>query len=136
MTTLLLIGGLLHIATLGAALAVPTVLDWRTELSKLATMLRQLFWVYGAFIAFTILAFGVLTLCCATQLAEGTPLARAVCGLIATFWAARLGVQFFVFDPKPYLTHWVLVVGYHGLTAIFLAQTLIYGYAALGGLWL
>lgn len=130
---LLLVGGLLHLATLCAAFAVPYVLDWKTELAKLATMLRQLFWVYGAFIAYTILAFGVLTLACATQLADGSPLARAVCGLIATFWAARVGVQFFLFDPKPYLTHWIFAAGYHGLTLIFISQTFIYGYAALAG---
>jgi len=66
----------------------------------------------------------------AGDLASGTPLARGMCLFISLFWPARLVVQFFVFDAKPYLKTVVLKVGYRGLTAVFVYITVIYGLAA------
>src|SRR5688572_26345001 len=97
----LIAAGVLHFAILTASALVPLVLDWRKHLSPLPRFLRELVWVYGAFIVLTIIGFGALTLLCSGQLASGSPLARAVCALIAVFWAARLGVQLFLFDVRP-----------------------------------
>ena len=62
-----------------------------------------------------IIGFGLLSVALAGDLASGTPLARGMCLFISLFWAARLIVQFFVFDAKPYLRTAVLKAGYHGL---------------------
>ena len=56
---LILFGGVLHFLTLMASVMVPKTLDWKGELAKIMPFLRTLFWVYGAFIVLTILAFGV-----------------------------------------------------------------------------
>lgn len=128
---LIVIGGVLHFGILLASAAVPQVLDWRAALGKLDRLSRQLVWVHGAFIVLVILGFGVLSLLFAGELSAGSPLARAVCGFIALFWAARLAVQFFVFDARPYLGNGLLRAGYHGLTAIFLYHALVYSLAAL-----
>ena len=50
-----------------------------------------------------IVGFGLLSVACAGELVGGTLLARSVCAFIAFFRAARLGVQFFVFDANPHL---------------------------------
>jgi len=92
--------------------------------------LRQLVWVHGAFIVLVIVGFGVLSLFCAGELASRTPLARGVCLFIAIFWGARLGVQFFVFDAKSYLTTTFLKIGYQGLTVAFLFLTIVFAFAA------
>jgi hypothetical protein len=73
----------------------------------------------------------VLTLWHTDELASGAPLSRGVCTMIALFWLARLGVQFFVFDARPFLTTPFLRFGYHGLTLLFAALVFIYGSAAL-----
>jgi hypothetical protein len=131
MKSLLLIGGLLHFLILIASALTPRVLDWRRNLASLNSFLRRLFWVYGCFIVLVIISFGVLTLAHANELASGAPLARAVCAMIATFWLARLAVQFFVFDARAFLTTTFLRLGYHGLTMLFAALVFIYGCAAL-----
>ena len=131
MKTWLLIGGLLHFVILLASALTPRVLDWRTNLATLPPFLRQLFWVYGSFIVLVIISFGLLTLWNADELASGAPFPRAVCAMIALFWLARLGVQFFVFDARPFLTSTLLRIGYHGLTLLFAALVFIYGFAAL-----
>jgi hypothetical protein len=80
----------------------------------------------------TIIAFGVISLCNAGDLAAGHGTARWFCGFVAAFWMTRLFVQFFLFDPRPHLTHPLLAVGYHSLTVVFAYLTVVYGYAAVG----
>ena len=128
---LILIGGLLHFGILLASALVPQVLDWKESLSKLDPLLRQLIWVHGAFIVLVIIAFGVLSLLFATELASGTPLARGVCLFISLFWAIRVFVQFFIFDAKPFLKTPLLKLGYHGLTLVFIYHTVVYALAGL-----
>jgi hypothetical protein len=131
MKSLLLIGGLLHFVILIASALTPRLLDWRSNLGTLHPFLRRLFWVYGAFIVLTIISFGTLSLLRADELSSTTPLARSVSAMIAIFWLARLAVQFFVFDARPFLTTTFRRAGYHGLTFLFSALVFIYGAAAL-----
>jgi hypothetical protein len=128
---LILIGGVLHFGILIASACVPQVLDWRKELAKLDPLSRQLVWVHGAFIVLVIVGFGVLSVALPAELANGTLVARGVCGFIALFWIARLGVQFFVFDAKAYLGNWLLRLGYNGLTVVFMYHAVVYGLAAV-----
>ena len=131
MKSLLIIGGVLHFVILIASALTPRVLDWRANLASLDPFLRRLFWVYGSFIVLVIISFGTLTVLRADELASNVPLARSVCAIIAIFWLARLAVQFFVFDARPFLTTIFRRVGYHGLTLLFTALVFIYGLAAL-----
>ena len=125
------IAGALHFAILLASGLTPKALDWRKNLATLHPFLRKLFWVYGAFIVLVIISFGTLTLWYAPELAAGTPLARGLCLFIGVFWLARFLVQMFVFDARPFLTHWFYKVGYNGLTLVFIYFVLVYGRAAI-----
>jgi hypothetical protein len=127
---LIFAGGILHFGILLASAMVPKVLDWKGSLEKLDGLFRQLVWVHGAFIVLVIIGFGVLSVVLAGDLASGSPLARGMCLFISLFWAARLVVQFLVFDAKPYLKTTLLKAGYHGLTIVFIYITLIYALAA------
>ena len=129
--TLLLLGGVCHFGILVASALVPRVLSWRDELRKLRPLSRHLVWTHGAFIVLVIAAFGVISVAGAADLAAGTRLARLVCGFIAAFWLARLVIQLFLFDPRPFLTSVWLKLGYHGLTAVFTYLGLVYALAAL-----
>ncbi len=129
---LLRLAGFGHFAILAASALVPRVLDWKSALKPLPPFLRTLFWVYGIFIVLTIIGLGRLTLLNATAMAAGDPVARTLAGFIAVFWGARLFVQLFVFDTRPYLTNAWLKLGDHTLTAAFLFFMLIYTAAACG----
>lgn len=128
---LLIAAGLGHFAILLASAMVPRVLNWRSNLATLTPFLRRLFWVYGAFVVLMIVGLGTLTLLNANAMAAGDPVARTLCGFIAIFWLARLAVQWFVFDAKPFLTSLFLKAGYHTLTLGFIALVFVYGWAAL-----
>jgi len=127
---LIFIGGILHFGILLASAMAPKVLDWKTSLNKLDGLSRQLVWVHGAFIVLVILGFGLLSVLFSEDLAAGTPLARGVSLFIALFWTARLIVQFFVFDAKPYLKTAFLKAGYHGLTVVFMYHAVVYSLVA------
>ena len=127
---LIFIGGILHFGILLASAMVPKVLDWKASLDKLDSLSRQLVWVHGLFIVLVIVGFGLLSILLAGELAAGTLLARGVCLFIALFWSARLIVQFFVFDAKPYLKSAFLKAGYHGLTVVFMYHAVVYSMAA------
>ena len=126
------LGGALHFAVLIASGLVPRALDWRRNLALLHPFLRRLFWVYGAFIVLTIISFGLLALLFAPRLTSGDSLGRAVAAVIAVFWFARLGVQLFVFDARPFLTNFFYKAGYHALTLVFILFVVVFGLVAFG----
>jgi hypothetical protein len=128
--TWLRVAGTAHFGVLVASALTPKVLDWRTSLAGLHPFLRRLFWVYGAFIFLVILCFGLLACTQASALAAGSPLARGICAFVAVFWLARLLVQIFVFDARPFLSNRWLKVGYHFLTLGFIGLVSVFGWAA------
>lgn len=128
---LLRLTGGLHFGILIASALVPQVLDWKRTLATLPQLVRELFWVHGAFIVLTIVGLGTITLVCADELATRTLLARCFTGFAALFWGLRLTLQFVLFRPDAYLTTWYLRAGYHGLTIVFAILTAIYFVAAL-----
>jgi hypothetical protein len=131
LATFLLVGGVCHFGILTASALVPRVLSWRDELRKLQPLCRHLVWTHGVFIVLVIVGFGLISVAAAPDLASGSRLARLVCGFIAAFWLARLGIQLFLFDAKPFLTSAWLKLGYHGLTAVFTYLGLLYAWAAV-----
>jgi hypothetical protein len=124
-------GGVVHLGILTASALTPGTLNWSIELKRLSPLSRHLIWVHGAFIVLVITGFGLLSLLLPEPLTDGNLLARCVCGFVAIFWLARLGVQFFVFDARPYLTRPLLAVGYRALTVAFAYLAIIYGLAAM-----
>lgn len=131
MKNAILLAGLAHFGILIASANVPFALNWRESFKSLPLLLRQLFWVYGFFIVFMIIAFGIISIAHAETLATAeSPLARTVSGLIAAFWFARLMVQFFVFDARPYLVNRFYRLGYHGLTLVFIYLVAVFTCAA------
>ncbi len=130
--TMLRFGGVVQLGILTASALVPGKLRWREDLNKLPPLSRQLIWVHGGYIVLMIAAMGLISLCEAAQLADGSLLARSVCAFVAIFWSLRLAIQLCLFDGTPYLADRVLKFGYHGLTVAFVCLSVIYGWVALG----
>lgn len=126
----LMLAGVGQLGILTASALVPFRLEWKTALQSLPRLHRQMYWVYGGYIVLSILAFGIISLRHADELAAGGPLARSFCGYVAIFWGIRLVLQA-VFDVKEYLTTWWLKTGYHLLSILFFCFTALYAYAAL-----
>jgi hypothetical protein len=128
--SLLIFGGVLHLAILSAGITMTRVLDWRCSLAALNPLTRHIIWTHGGYVLMTIAAFGVISLALPKSLTSGAPLARCICGFIAIFWGGRLLIQMFLFDARPHLTNVALKFAYHGLTVVFIYFAVVYGFAA------
>jgi hypothetical protein len=123
--------GVAQLGVLIASAIVPFRLNWRKELSSLSRLHRQMYWVYGGYVVISIVAFALLSIVNARELASGSGLARGVCCYIAVFWGIRVALQG-VFDVKEHLTAWWLKAGYFILTVLFATFTFVYAWAAVG----
>ncbi len=131
---LLFIGGLLHFSLLVPGGLMPKVFEFRKSFAPLTPFLRKLVWVYFAFIGMTIVGFGLLAVFHSNELAQGTPIAASLCGLISIFWLARVIVQLFIFDVRAVKVAPILQLGYHCCTAVFVYLTTVFGIAAITGI--
>jgi hypothetical protein len=127
--TLITIAGIGQLSVLVASALVPIRLKWHVELAVLPHLHRQMYWVYGGYVVLSIIAFGVICLTNANELASGSRLARSVCAYMAVFWGIRLSLQF-VLDVKEHLTAWWLYAGEFVLTAFFLYFAIVFSLAA------
>lgn len=92
------LAGLGQLALAAASPAIPFVLRWRTETAALRPLLRQLFWIYAGYILGFHVAFGLVSVLAPGWLLDGSGLATAVTGFIATYWGVRLVLQFAYLD--------------------------------------
>lgn len=127
---LIFVGGIGQLCVLIASAIVPFRLNWKTEFQGLRRLHRQMYWVYGGYVVLSIIAFGLISLFHAEELASGSGLARSFCLYVSVFWGIRLLLQG-VLDAREYLTNWWLKLGYHALTGLFLYFAAVYGWAAL-----
>jgi hypothetical protein len=127
---LIFAAGIGQLSVLIASALVPLRLNWREELQPLKRLHRQMYWTYGGYVVLAIVAFGLISLLNADELASGSGLARGFCLYVAVFWGIRLGLQP-VFDVKEHLTAWWLRAGYYTLSVLFAAFTFVYAWAAL-----
>ncbi len=121
--------GIGQLSILIASSIVPFRLNWREDLKSLPTLHRQMYWVYGGYVVLSIIAFALISILNARELASGTGLARGFCCYVALFWGIRLALQS-VFDVKEHLTARWLKAGYFALTVLFAFFTVVYGWAA------
>src|SRR5258708_33480984 len=93
-----LLAGVGQLGLVIASLAIPRLLDWRADIAQLRPLTRQVFWTYAGYIWATTLCFGLVSAFAPHWLLDRTPLGGAVCGFIATYWGARVVIQFTYFD--------------------------------------
>lgn len=130
LTNLIFACGALQLCVLIASSLVPFRLNWKTVFESLPRLHRQMYWVYGGYVVLSIIAFGLISLFNAAELAGGSGLARGFCLYVMVFWGVRVSLQP-VFDVKEHLTTWWLTAGYHTLTLLFVSFTIVYGWAAV-----
>lgn len=86
-------GGVLHLLWAAFHLRFPRMFRWQSALAGLDPVNRGVMRVMNLCLIFQFLACASLSLLYADALAS-TPLGRAVCAGLASFWLLRLGLQF------------------------------------------
>lgn len=127
---LLKLASFTYLGLVAAGLLMPRVTGLWADTKKLSPFAQGLFRTYYAFIGLCLVGFGLGSWFYARELADGTPLARAVCGFLAVFWTIRLVAAIWVLDVRPYLTDTWRRVGYQLTNIVFSALPFLYAWVA------
>ncbi len=123
----------LHLRIIGVILIILAIIHasfpkqfmWKTELSSLSLINRQMMTVHTFFIALTVLLMGALCIYSAADIIN-TPLGRQIAFGFFVFWGIRFIFQFFVYSSKlwkgkPFETimHIIFSITWIYLTVVF-----------------
>jgi anaerobic C4-dicarboxylate transporter len=128
--TFLKLAGILQIGLCIGSLAIPRLMNWNTELSRVSTIIAQMFWTYAGYILMINLSFGLVSLFGAEALMGKTFLSKSICIFIFLYWLARVIIQFFYFDTKSAPQGKMYKAGEIALVTLFVFLTVVYGWAS------
>lgn len=123
------LAGLAQVALAVGSLAIPQILKWRAELSKVRVLIKKMFWTYAAYIFAVNLSFGILSLFAYRELTNGSKLATIITGFIAVYWISRVAVQFLYFDRSDFPTGKWHKAGEIVLVSVFIFLSVVYSWA-------
>jgi len=103
--TALWIAGFVQLAIALANFTLPRKLNYRENLTHLAPMVRQIFIVHSGYIVGIVVLFAATTFGFAPELAGGRGLGRFLAASMAVFWACRVPLQIFYYDPQVRRSH-------------------------------
>ena len=129
--TFLILAGLGQLALAAGSLALPRMLRWMDDTSKLRPLTRQVFWTYAGYIWVTNICFGLVSTFAPDWLLDRSPLARVVTAYITAYWGARLLVQLFYFDRSEAPPGAFYQLAEVALVGLVMFLTGVYGYAAV-----
>jgi hypothetical protein len=126
------LAGGLHFVTLALACATPIPVDWDANLQRLPETHRRFALAQNVFIGAVLAALGAVSCWLAPELAAVQPssAARALCGLTAAWWGARLVVLPWL-RVGPQLTTGWLRLGFICLCMQCAGLASFYGWLAL-----
>lgn len=91
------LAGLAQLFLAIGSLAIPGILNWRSELAKTHPLIKQMFWVYAAYIFVINICFALVSWFNAADICDRSRLATLVSGFIAVYWISRIVIQFAYF---------------------------------------
>lgn len=127
--TVVRLAGLGQLALAAASTAIPFLLDWKAQTAPLRPLLRQLLWIYAGYVLGFHVAFGLLSTLAPAWLLDGSGLATAVSGFIATYWGVRLALQFVYLDRSDAPSGRRFRIAEAALVSLFVGLTVTYGAA-------
>lgn len=128
---MILLAGVAQVVLVSGSFAIPKVLQWHAELTRVKPLIRQMFWTYSAYILGINLAFGLLSIFLYKELSAQTHLAACVTGFIAIYWISRVLIQFFYFDRSDFPPGKLSKLAELLLVTLFIFLSAVYGWAFL-----
>jgi hypothetical protein len=93
------LAGMIQLAMALTNLYLPSKLDYRGNISRMSTLVRQIFITHAVYIAGVVLLFAIITFGFAADLTCGRGLGRFLAAAICLFWFCRIPLQLFYYDP-------------------------------------
>lgn len=89
---------------------IPEMLGLEADVAQLRPITRQMFWVDSYYVWATFLVFAAVCVLKPHWLLDRSPLATLLLASFATWWGARLWIQFFYYDKTGYDLHETMLV--------------------------
>lgn len=99
MKTLIEVAGWIQLGIVVANFFLPRKLRYADNLTRVDTIIRQVFIVHSVYIVFVLVGLAGLCLFFPAELAGGSQLGRCLAGFLAVFWGVRVPIQLFYYDP-------------------------------------
>jgi hypothetical protein len=117
---LIILGGIGQIFT---ALIYPyirhQVFDWYTDVKQLKPLNQEIVKTYGRYIQGLNFSFGLISIFLYQDLQNGTRLAIAITGLIATYWIGKVATQIAYYPMYEIPKKTLFRIGGYGMNALF-----------------
>ena len=121
--------GIVQLLIASANFFLPRKLRYADNLSRVDTIIRQVFIVHSIYIVLVLAGLAGLCLFFAYDLAGASALGRWLSAFIAVFWGARVCIQLFYYDAELKRKNAVM----HALfTAAFAYLAVVFAVAAIG----
>ncbi|MXN90867.1 hypothetical protein GR160_06470 [Flavobacterium sp. Sd200] len=124
---LIILGGIGQIFT---ALIYPyirhRVFDWYNDVKQLKPLNQEIAKTYGRYIQGLNFSFGLIALLLTNDLKNGTPLAIAITGLIATYWVGKVATQIAYYPMYEIPKEKLFKFGGYGMNALFVLFAAVY----------
>jgi len=118
--------GIGHFGLCLGSLAIPKALKWKSQLSALSPLIRQMFWTYAGYILIINLSFGILSVFGSDEMINHSFLAKGITLLIGMYWFVRVLIQFVYFDRAQAPKGTIFLLGEIALIALFVTFTITY----------
>jgi hypothetical protein len=112
------------------SIAIPFVLKWKAEMTKVNGLIRSIFYTYSVYIFAINLWFGIISAFISVELCNKSPLAGAVTLFITLYWLGRVLIQFSFGKAPGRPVGIIFTIGEIALWLLFILLTFIYGFAA------
>ena len=128
MTKLIWVAGLVQLFIALANFFLPRKLRYAENLTRVDTIIRQVFIVHSIYIVGMVVGLADLCLFFARDLAGASGLGRCLAGFLAVFWTARVPIQLFYYDStvkrENLAMHVLFSAAFVYLATVFVAATI------------
>lgn len=131
LSTLIFLSGIAQVVLSLGSIAIPFILNWRSEMTKVNVLIRNIFYTYSVYILMTNIWFGTISICLPDVLVSPSPLSAAVTIFIALYWWGRVGVQFLFGQADGRPSGIIYSLGEVVLWLLFIVLSIVYTWAAL-----
>ena len=129
--TLVYLAGIAQLVLSAGSIAIPFLLNWKSEMAKVSPLIKNIFYTYSVYIFLTNVWFGIVSICLPHELVNNSSLAGFLTAFIAVYWWGRVGVQFTFGKAEGRPTGLIFTLGEVTLWLLFLALSIVYTTAAL-----
>jgi hypothetical protein len=112
------------------------VFDWYNDVRQLKPLNQEIAKTYGRYIQGLNFSFGLIAIIIPTDLKNGTTLAIALTGLIATYWVGKVATQIAYYPMYQIPKKLIIKIGGYFMNFLFILFAVVYTWLVINNIYL